>query len=234
MSHECEAPSAFGRFARWGKPCCHVHGTDIALRHWEWYNDHNHETNEGGERLYPMRGERTMTALVRDKRDEQKALEVVLYVIQSLHDMYHALKALYVADKLHLERYGRIMYGESYHAMDLGPVASIAYDILKADEPPLMSRTVEAGRSLIERRQPYDRLPRRDPNMDYLSKSDIECLDEAVALCNTRTIRELKDMTHDAAWNATHHDNRNGVIDLHAIVDTLPNSEQLCAYLKGD
>ena len=43
--------------------------------------------------------------------DPRKALEVLLYVVRSCHDMYTALKVIYFADRLHLERYGRLIAG---------------------------------------------------------------------------------------------------------------------------
>jgi hypothetical protein len=56
--------------------------------------------------------------------DAHKALEVILYVAGSVPDMYRALKVLYFADREHLGRYGRLICGDTYVAMRLGPVPS--------------------------------------------------------------------------------------------------------------
>ncbi|MFA7087310.1 MAG: hypothetical protein WC145_11645 [Aliarcobacter sp.] len=54
--------------------------------------------------------------------DPEKALTVWIYIAERVDDhrgMYHLL---YQADKLHLERYGRLIYGERYVAGEDGPV----------------------------------------------------------------------------------------------------------------
>ena len=38
---------------------------------------------------------------------------------------------LLFADKKHLERYGRFITGDTYSAMENGPVPSFAYDVVK-------------------------------------------------------------------------------------------------------
>jgi len=63
--------------------------------------------------------------------DRDKALEVILYVSSKVKDLYHLLKIIYFADKKHLSLYGRFISGDSYIAMNNGPVPSQSYDILK-------------------------------------------------------------------------------------------------------
>lgn len=52
----------------------------------------------------------------------EKALTVWTYIAEKVNDhrgMYHLL---YQADRLHLARYGRLIYGEKYVAGEDGPV----------------------------------------------------------------------------------------------------------------
>jgi hypothetical protein len=52
------------------------------------------------------------------KPDPQKALEAILYVATKAGtDKYGTLKILYVADKLHLRRYGRFIAGDIYYRL---------------------------------------------------------------------------------------------------------------------
>ncbi|WP_255566960.1 MULTISPECIES: Panacea domain-containing protein [unclassified Photorhabdus] len=65
--------------------------------------------------------------------DSEKAIESILYVASTapISDIYHVGKILYFADRLHLERYGRLITGDNHLAMKDGPVAENAYDIIK-------------------------------------------------------------------------------------------------------
>ena len=61
-----------------------------------------------------------------------KALETLVYLANKDQRQYWVLKAIYLADKEHLQKYGRQMFGDRYIAMKLGPVPSLAYDIVKS------------------------------------------------------------------------------------------------------
>ncbi|MEX0851949.1 MAG: Panacea domain-containing protein, partial [Bauldia sp.] len=61
-----------------------------------------------------------------------KIVELLLYLAHKRPDAdkYQAVKFLYLADKEHLNRYGRPLTYEVYYAMDYGPVASVTLDLL--------------------------------------------------------------------------------------------------------
>lgn len=162
--------------------------------------------------------------------DPQKALEVLLYVTRDRRDMYSALKVVYFADKEHLSRYGRLIAGDSYVAMSHGPVPSGLYDIIKsvrADSAPLVME-VPAGKAFTM--AGYDIKPLREPNLDILSESDKECLDEAVREYGRKTFNELKEISHrDAAFQAA---DENDFIPLEKLAKSLPNGEALWEYLN--
>ena len=65
--------------------------------------------------------------------DRDKALEAILYIANSLHNpTFHSIsKMLYLSDKLHLQDYGRLICGDSYVAMEYGPVPSAIYNMMK-------------------------------------------------------------------------------------------------------
>lgn len=153
--------------------------------------------------------------------EPEKALEALLYVAQRTpgNDMYKALKALYVADKLHLARYGRFIYGETYCALPLGPVPQFAYDAARSvvDGRPTPVPT-ELLHAALERF--VDRLiPRREPDLGELSKSDVECLDEAIRDLAFDGFGTVKAKTHDSAWEATP---RACTMSLDSIIEALP------------
>ncbi|CAD5970647.1 hypothetical protein PCC9214_03789 [Planktothrix tepida] len=66
----------------------------------------------------------------------EKGIESILYILELLENkvqptIHRVSKFLYFADKEHLEKYGRFIFGDSYYAMKHGPVPSQIYDLLK-------------------------------------------------------------------------------------------------------
>ena len=59
--------------------------------------------------------------------------------------------------------------------------------------------------------------------MDELSRSDAECLDEAIRDVEYDTFAALKQKTHDSAYCATA---PSAVIEIDAIISTLPEDRQ--------
>lgn len=160
--------------------------------------------------------------------DRKKALEVLLYISSQIDDMYKTLKILYFADKMHLSRYGRFINGDTYIAMNNGPVPSESYDIIRglkgigiypASESEKNSLCIE-GNSLI---------PNREPNLGLISASDVECLNEAIDLYKGYSFNKLHATSSDEAYKAA---DVNGEMDIKKIAGTLTNSEEVLTYLE--
>lgn len=159
-----------------------------------------------------------------------KAVEAILYVAHRNNDMYHVLKILYFADKKHLARYGRLIFGDCYVAMRHGPVPSGAYDVIKyaggkglcSDGPRVKGALKIEGNTVW---------PRREADIRLLSESELECLNEAIEEYGPLSFAELKAKSEDDAWRST---DENDFISVYAIAETLPNSDSLIAYLRGD
>lgn len=158
--------------------------------------------------------------------EPEKALEALLYAAKHTpdHDLYKTLKVLYVADKLHLSRYGRFIYGETYARLPLGPVPQSAYDVVRSVTEP-WRRTKFGREKVLEAldRKGTTLIPKREPDVLELSKSDVECLDEAIAELRDLGINRIKEKTHDSAWEATA-SGRNIPVEL--IVEALPDDRQ--------
>jgi len=78
--------------------------------------------------------------MLKFKYDEHKAISSLLYIAGHLiglndrkvkPDLHKVFKILYFADQKHLARYGRVIVGDFYIAMDHGPVPSNMYDMVK-------------------------------------------------------------------------------------------------------
>jgi hypothetical protein len=167
--------------------------------------------------------------------DAAKSLEALLYVAQkTATDLYGTLKLIYVADKLHLERYGALMFGEDYAAMVWGPVPSNTYDIVKfvrGDRP----RSLNEGAKTAFRMVGNNFALLRNPDLAELSESNVECLDEAISQHGTHDFEGFKRLTHDRAWQAAWHSagsRRSNPIPLVSVASLLPNAQELIQHLS--
>jgi uncharacterized phage-associated protein len=170
--------------------------------------------------------------------DAEKALEVVLYVSRRTHNLFNIVKTLYFADKFHLSKYGRLITGDYYIAMDDGPVPSGAYDLIKlarGDEYSYESKIIEAHPEEVLRATRNGNettvIPLRDPNIDVLSESDIECLEKSIRLFGNMNTSKLWDIVHrEEVYKKTE---QNKTMPLREIILSLPNGEDVLEYLNS-
>ena len=159
-----------------------------------------------------------------------KALEAILYISSKLYSGdagFHKIsKIFYFADKMHLQRYGRLICGDHYVAMEHGPVPSNTYDIMKkvvAYNSTLKDLDFESfsndGKKVV---------PSREANMGLLSESDIECLNESIEFCGEKDFDTLTIISHDKAWESA---DVNDSISLESIIATLQDPEILLEHL---
>lgn len=153
--------------------------------------------------------------------DSRKGVEILKYLIsQGVHDTYHILKAVYFADKYHLEHYGRQVNGNRFVKMPHGPVPSEMYDFIKA------ARTgIVHGFTVID----YDVYCDEEPDLSWLSESDIEALDFGIEEVSDLAFGELKDKSHDEAYNNAE---MNQTIPVELIVAPFENADQILEYLN--
>ena len=155
------------------------------------------------------------------KYNEEKGREVLKYILsKGLHNKYHVMKAVYFADKYHLEHYGRQVNGNTYYALELGPVPSELYefvkDIQKGTVPDFYARKYD-----LFCEDTYDR--------KWFSKSDMEALDFGINEVSGLTMGQVMDKSHDAAYLMT---DENCIMSLESIISQMPNAGQLMEYLS--
>jgi len=159
--------------------------------------------------------------------NKTKAIEAILYLIPKVSDsdIYGICKLLYLVDKTSLEKYGRFVFGETYMAMKEGATPSGAYDLLKrAIRTPNSEMRIE-GNNVI---------PLRKPNLDYLSKSDIKCLDEIVSIYGDKPNWYRAKDAHDEAWRknwAKKGTKKRAIIPVEDIAELLADSDDLIEHL---
>jgi len=130
--------------------------------------------------------------------DPEKTVEALLYLGQKTEkfDEYKACKLLFFSDKLHLVRFGTTITGDDYSALEFGPIPSKTRNRIKG----LLELGDEAELSVVfnlDKHFKYPRLiPKRASDLDFLSESDREVLDEIIELYGTKSFDHLKDITH--------------------------------------
>jgi uncharacterized phage-associated protein len=166
--------------------------------------------------------------------DKNAALNAVLYIVTKVpQPTFHKIsKVLYFADRYHLEHYGRFICGDNYVAMKHGPVPSTLYNLLKAirDKTTLAfdEETLAQYQNALEVQQNHYVSNKLEPNLDFLSDSDLEALNHSIKEYGHLSFTQLTDISHDDAYESS---GFNDFIDVEAIAKTLPNSETLLAHL---
>jgi uncharacterized phage-associated protein len=159
------------------------------------FHDRSPQSCKSACKITPVMGPHTF--------DPEKAMEAILFVANRARgDMYATLKLLYLADKLHLHRYGRFLFGDEHYALPYGPVPQGAYDLVKyvrgtsneVEYPPAREAFVLEGNTIRTL---------RDVDRSVFSDSDEECLNEVLDQFGGANFNGLKGATHDEAFHAT-------------------------------
>ncbi len=160
----------------------------------------------------------------------QKIIEVLKYIIANHPhpDKYNVMKILYFADKIHLLKYGQLITEDKYIKMVYGPVPSRCYDIIKSvfEEQPVYP-TVKNEIKFVNN---IGLANLRDPDTDYLSESNIDCLNQSLEENKNLNFGELKARSHDEVYNSVK--NQNDPIPLLKIAEVLDKSGKLSEYIK--
>jgi uncharacterized phage-associated protein len=132
-----------------------------------------------------------------------------------------AAKLLFFADKYHLRKFGRPIVGDAYYCLDKGPIPSASLTVIND----LISPTVVEGVSdpildrvreyLTVKRQWFGRHPeltaKRAPNLELLSESEIEALEDTIQRYGSLPVGELIEAAHrEPAWQIPNQDRTEG------------------------
>lgn len=129
--------------------------------------------------------------------DFMKVTQVLNYLARKLGgkvDKLRAIKLIYLADKYHLRRYGRLITGDRYIAMKLGPVQSGVKDI--ADLSDFLGSEERDYASLFMKKEGNDIMSIKEVDPGELSETDIEALDFVLKRFGNYTDSDLVQLTH--------------------------------------
>ena len=168
-----------------------------------------------------------------------KAIAATGYLVERTSEqLYPIMKMMYLADKLHLERYGRFISGDSYSAMEKGPVPSCTYNMLKH-----VRGDKGTGDGFARAKEYFVYHPnhllelRKAPDYDELSKSEIACLQLIVDMYKSVGKWAIRDMSHDDAWSKAWSGiskllRRSVPMDIESIALEFEHSDALIQHLR--
>lgn len=192
-------------------------------------------------KMWKVRGGANMRNLTFSPK---KAIETLLYIAQRLErpTIHEVLKIQYFADKLHAQDYGFMPSGDEYVAMKFGPVGSATYDIIKAargDVSKFNKQYVPFVEGAIEVKGEDDAAVRalREPDIEYLSRAQIRCIDRAVELYGNMPFSERTELSHDNAWTEAWNEAKaksrlQSPMARKAILSTLSNSHEIFEHIN--
>jgi len=142
-------------------------------------------------------------------------------------DLHTVLKACYFADKKHLNRYARPIFGATYRAMRFGPVPLEIYEMTRGEA--IWLPELGADRYPWELAGFHLRATANSqPDLSVLSESDMEALREGFALSISLSFNERTKATHGPDWQAA----RLGIMRYEDMIDESQEKEHLVAFLR--
>jgi len=156
--------------------------------------------------------------------DPEKLLAVIIYLAARTRPSKFVLcKLIFLADFIHIAKYGRPIVGGRYNALPNGPVPSEALELMnsleqKKETPTFFWKLGDIHQLFQFELDGHPRfIPTSEPDMSVFSKSDIEVLDYIVQNFGNRPVSYLWRYTHNrsAYIKATERepDSRNPVMD---------------------
>lgn len=140
--------------------------------------------------------------------DKTKTLNALLFVVNRVQrkDFHKIFKIIYFADRQHLADWGRPITGDTYIAMEAGPVPSRLYDMLKIVRGDSYLPDTEGLSQFFQIENWMYVKPLQDADLHELSHNEQEALSEAIAKYADLSYDEIKEKSHDIAWRSTARD----------------------------
>lgn len=115
--------------------------------------------------------------------------------------------------------------------MDFGPVPTCIYDLFKAirGDSYFASQVNELRQNCFHFVNNKDLKAVTQPDMDYLSESDIEVLDKYIGILKEKDFSEVSDASHGYAWQ---HTAQNGVISVRDRLTEMGDSDEYINYIE--
>jgi hypothetical protein len=133
-----------------------------------------------------------------NRPDYKKITQVLNYIAEKEGGQINymkALKLLYLADRLHLRKYGRLITDDRLVAMKMGTLGSQAKDIILKNEN-LPHVVYKYSEDKLKRDLGKYTFESNFKNKDSLSQTDIECVDKVISVLGDKKEFDLAELTH--------------------------------------
>lgn len=167
--------------------------------------------------------------VIRFKFSPAKAKAAIQWMLEQRQalDLHALLKACYFADKEHLNKYGRPIFGATYQAMKYGPVPLEIYEMAKG-EPIWLAEMEEDQYPWQLNGYRLCMTPNARPNMDVLSETDLECLGLGFNQSVSMNFDARTAATHGRDWQAAN----LGLMRYEDMFDETPSNAERIDYLR--
>ena len=162
------------------------------------------------------------------------AIQAILYILQKMGgtcDIHRCHKILYFADNEHLSKYGRTITGDAYVRMDWGPVPTCIYDLFKAvrGDSYFAAQVDDVRSTCFHFVNNKDIKAVGNPDMSYLSISDVEMLDKYITLLKDKGFNAVSEASHGYAWL---HTAQNSVITVRDRLTEMGDSDDYIQFIE--
>lgn len=164
-------------------------------------------------------------------------IAAILYVINKMNgkvNKYNLMKIIFAADKYHLNKYGRPVTGDYYISMEYGTVPSNIKNMIDGNNRDYYLNILQIDDypfKVSNEKRNYFIESNIKPNMDYLSQSDTEALDNGISEYAYLSFEEVMEKNHnEKCWQETELNTR---IPFEKIIDDKEIVEYLRTYSKS-
>ena len=172
--------------------------------------------------------------------DKRKLTEVVLYILNKTDglDYYHVFKIIYFANIAQLAKCGLRITTDVFCALPDGPAPSILYDSIKNgiycdnELEQLINQNVVKGDDDAY----YMWEAKRQADIDYLSKSEIEELDKSINDNALLSYKALRQKSHGPEWHRAYYSSNPGrkVMEVVGMAKDAHASDAMLEYIKEE
>ncbi|MCX6384722.1 MAG: Panacea domain-containing protein [Actinobacteria bacterium] len=145
--------------------------------------------------------------------DIEKLIDILTIFSKNNQDLtkLRIVKLLYFIDKLHLQKYGRVVLNDRYYKLPKGPIPSLTLNLLNEFFDPEFAYAVKNHKidkskisHFLEATGSYRLKIKKESDFESLSKSELEIIDEVLKIYGLLDTDKIVDMSHkDATWLKT-------------------------------